>query len=137
MAAPVSVRFAPGHNKVGLATAETPVGAVAFTTREAEVAVTVKHEFEALRVYTPAFAAITPVTPVVNDVGLAIAVPPGRVHAYVVAPVAVPVSVRLPAVHIGLGEAVAVTPVGGPVTVTVTSGENFGAGLFVPPADVT
>lgn len=76
----------------------------------------------AVKEYTPALAADAPDAPdtsVTNDVGLVIAVPPlGPAHEYVLAPVAVPVSVKLPPTHTVAGDAVAVTPVGAVFTVS-------------------
>ena len=117
-AVPVSVRFWPEQTGFGLAVAVTPVTG-ACTTTDDEVTVTEQIPFTAVRVYTPEFASATPVTPVVNEVGLVIAVPPGRTQLYVEAPVAAPVNVRLSPTHKGLGEAVAETLVGEVTTVTV------------------
>ena len=85
---------------------------LAFTVTATLVALVAQVQLLAVNVYTPALAATTPVTPVLNAVGVVIAVPPVCVQAYVVAPVAAPVSVRLAPLHTGLGDAVAVTAVG-------------------------
>jgi hypothetical protein len=78
---PVSVKLLPTHKGLGVAVALTPVGVVTILTA-AEVAVIVgQPAVLAVNVYTPALPATTPVTLVLNDVGLPIAVPPGPVQA--------------------------------------------------------
>ena len=80
VAVPVSTRLLPLHIGFGVAVAVTPVG-VGFTTNDAVVALAVHEPTVATNVYTPALPATTPVTPVLNDVGLVIAIPPGPLHA--------------------------------------------------------
>ena len=76
LAVPVRTKLSPTHIGFGLAVALTPEG-TGDTVTMAVLDLVVPQPFVAAIVYTPAFAAITPATPVLNDVGLVIAVPPG------------------------------------------------------------
>jgi hypothetical protein len=69
----------PVQRGFGEAVALTPL-TPALTTTEDVVAVVEQLPTEAYSVYIPAFAKTTPVTPVLDEVGEEIAVPPGLVQ---------------------------------------------------------
>jgi hypothetical protein len=67
----------------------------------------------------PALPTTAPFTAAFKFAGVVMAVPPGPVHKYVVAPVAAPLRVIVPPTQSNVGVAPAVTPVGA-VAVTLT-----------------
>jgi hypothetical protein len=98
---------------------------VVFTTTLDEVTVTAQPGLLAVNVYTPASAALADAMPVLKDAGLIISLVVGPVHAYVAAPVEVPVNVSGYPEQAGLGVTVALTPVGYALTVTVAVTEDI------------
>ena len=119
VAAPLRVNVPPTHNGFGVALAVTPVGDVAVTVTAVVTPVALPQTLVAVIVYMPALPIAAPFTAALIAAGVVIAVPPGPVHKYVVAPVAAPLRVIVPPTQSNVGEALAVTPVGA-VAVTLT-----------------
>lgn len=113
---PVNVIVPPTHSGPVVAVAE--IVGIPTTVTEAVLALVVPQPLVAASVYTPALAATTLLTPVLNEVGLVIAVPPGPVQAKLVAPVAPPFNVRFWPAQTVVGVTVAVTAVGTPELTT-------------------